>query len=97
MDSNILIDILGWIGAISFLVAYALVSAKKWEGDSLPYQLLNLAGEVHYAGQTYPTPSAAGKQVATTWKEVNGWTFWRYLDPTTGELQKISTLRPQQK
>ena len=44
MDNNILIDVLGWIGAISFLVAYALVSAKKWEGDSLPYQLLNLAG-----------------------------------------------------
>jgi len=44
MENNLLIDILGWIGAISFLVAYALVSAKKWEGDSLPYQFVNLVG-----------------------------------------------------
>ena len=44
MENNILVDVLGWIGAISFLVAYVLVSAKRWEGDSLPYQFLNLAG-----------------------------------------------------
>jgi len=44
MPRNFLIDILGWAGAISVLVAYALVSAKKMEGDSVVYQSLNLAG-----------------------------------------------------
>ena len=40
------IDILGWIGAIALLVAFALISAKKVEGDSTGYQLLNLVGSI---------------------------------------------------
>lgn len=35
MDSKLAIDILGWTGSILYLLAYALVSAKKAEGDSL--------------------------------------------------------------
>jgi uncharacterized membrane protein len=37
-----IIDILGWIGTILFLIAYALVSAKKVESDSWLYQGMNL-------------------------------------------------------
>lgn len=39
-----LIDVLGWVGAITVLVAYALVSTRKLTGDAIPYQLLNLTG-----------------------------------------------------
>ncbi|MCZ6452199.1 MAG: hypothetical protein O6918_15225 [Deltaproteobacteria bacterium] len=42
--NSLLIDILGWIGAIGLLAAYVLISAKKVEGDSTSYQLLNLVG-----------------------------------------------------
>ena len=38
---RIVIDILGWIGTITYLIAYGLVSAKKVEGDSWLYQGLN--------------------------------------------------------
>ncbi len=41
MERNI-IDILGWIGTITYLAAYALVSLKKVEGDSLLFQGMNL-------------------------------------------------------
>src|SRR6187431_728447 len=34
MSTNLVIDILGWTGSILYLLAYALVSAKKTEGDS---------------------------------------------------------------
>jgi len=44
MNSNFLIDSIGWIGALSLLAAYALVSMRKLEGDSLVYQLLNMMG-----------------------------------------------------
>jgi len=44
MNSQLLIDILGWVGAVCLLSAYFLVSRKKLAGDSLNYQLLNLAG-----------------------------------------------------
>ena len=41
---DLTIDILGWFGAIVVLLAYALVSTRRVEGDSLPYQSLNIAG-----------------------------------------------------
>jgi len=39
---KVIIDIIGWIGTVLFLVAYALVSAKKVEADSWSYQGMNL-------------------------------------------------------
>lgn len=42
--NNLLIDIVGWVGVLSLLAAYGLVSMKKVEGDSAVYQSLNLAG-----------------------------------------------------
>jgi hypothetical protein len=37
-----IINILGWTGSILYLLAYALVSMKKTEGDSLLYQGINI-------------------------------------------------------
>jgi hypothetical protein len=42
MYPKFLIDLLGWTGSILYLLAYALVSAKKTEGDSLLYQGINI-------------------------------------------------------
>ena len=42
------IDILGWIGAVLILLAYALISFKKVEGNSIKYQLLNVVGSCRY-------------------------------------------------
>ena len=44
MRLDLLSDLLGWIGAALLLGAYALVSTKKVEGDSITYQVLNLLG-----------------------------------------------------
>jgi hypothetical protein len=41
---DLLSDILGWAGAGLLLAAYFWVSSKRLEGDSVTYQLLNLAG-----------------------------------------------------
>ncbi len=41
---QLLSDVLGWVGAALLLGAYALVSTKSVEGDSIVYQLLNLVG-----------------------------------------------------
>jgi hypothetical protein len=43
---KLLIDILGWTGSILYLLAYALVSLKKTEGDSLLYQGLNIVAAI---------------------------------------------------
>jgi hypothetical protein len=42
MSTKLLIDILGWTGSVLYLLAYALVSAKKTEGDSVLYQGINI-------------------------------------------------------
>lgn len=42
MNTNLVIDILGWTGSILYLLAYALVSLKRTEGDSLLYQGINI-------------------------------------------------------
>ena len=42
MSITLLIDILGWVVTILFLVAYALVSMKKVDGDSVIYQGMNI-------------------------------------------------------
>jgi O-antigen ligase len=42
MSANLIINILGWTGSVLYLLAYALVSAKKTEGDSVVYQGINI-------------------------------------------------------
>ncbi len=39
-----LIEILGWVGSIEVVAAYALNSYQKIKSDSLVFQLLNLSG-----------------------------------------------------
>ena len=42
IPQKLLINILGWVGSILYLIAYALVSLKKTEGDSVLYQCMNI-------------------------------------------------------
>jgi len=46
MTITLLIDAIGWAGALALLIAYVLVSARRLDGDSITYQLLNAVGAV---------------------------------------------------
>ena len=46
MNSYVWFDAIGWVGAVALLIAYALVSSKKLEGDSTAFQLLNISGSI---------------------------------------------------
>jgi uncharacterized membrane protein YgdD (TMEM256/DUF423 family) len=52
MNNHIWLDLIGWMGAAALLVAYAMVSSKKLEGDSTAYQFLNIAGSLLLAINT---------------------------------------------
>jgi hypothetical protein len=52
MNDYIWFDAIGWVGAAALLVAYAMVSHKKLEGDSATYQLLNISGSLLLAVNT---------------------------------------------
>jgi hypothetical protein len=38
------LDLIGWIGAVLLLTAYALVSTERWRGRSFRFQLCNALG-----------------------------------------------------
>lgn len=46
MPANFLINLLGWVGTVLYLIAYALISMKKVEGDSLLYQGMNITAGI---------------------------------------------------
>lgn len=46
MDIALVINIIGWVGSAAVVLAYALISTKRVQGDSLIYQLLNLFGSL---------------------------------------------------
>jgi len=52
MNNQVWFDAIGWVGAAALLVAYAMVSHKKLEGDSSTYQLLNISGSILLAANT---------------------------------------------
>ncbi|MFZ5515269.1 MAG: CBU_0592 family membrane protein [Candidatus Zhuqueibacterota bacterium] len=61
MHLKLLIDILGWLGAVLLLAAYFLVSSKRIEATSTLYQVMNIVGSsflVLNAGYYHALPSA---------------------------------------
>jgi len=43
------VDIIGIVGLVEVLFAYAMLSMKKWESDTVSYQLMNLNGSIFLA------------------------------------------------
>ena len=52
MNSQLWFDAIGWVGAVALLIAYALVSSKRLQGDSAAFQLLNVGGSILLAANT---------------------------------------------
>jgi hypothetical protein len=52
MNNHVWFDTIGWVGAVALLIAYALISFKRLEGDSTTFQFLNIGGSVLLAANT---------------------------------------------
>jgi hypothetical protein len=52
MNNHLWFDAIGWLGAAVLLVAYAMISFRKLEGDSMAFQLLNIIGSLFLAANT---------------------------------------------
>lgn len=46
MTSTLMIDALGWVGAVALLMAYGMVSRGRVTGRSVTYQVLNVIGSI---------------------------------------------------
>lgn len=52
MNNQLWFDGIGWVGAVALLVAYAMISSRKWEGHSSAFQVLNVGGSLLLAANT---------------------------------------------
>ena len=74
---------------------FPLVIEARHRGQTYSGAMLDIKGNIRWNGQEYTTPSGAAKAIATEWKEVNGWKFWKYENPSSGQWEYISNLREE--
>ena len=77
MSTKLLIDILGWTGSILYLLAYALVSMKKTEGDSILYQGINIFAGVLLVIYTLSLGAYATTGLNAVWAAIGLFTLAR--------------------
>lgn len=67
LTMELLIEILGWVGAACVLGAYVLVSLKRLAPDSGRFQALNLGGSFLLAGYAWWHGAMASVAVNVVW------------------------------
>lgn len=77
MNPKLLIDMLGWMGSILYLLAYALISARKTEGDSILYQGMNISAGVLLVIYTLSLEAYATTGLNTVWILIGLFTLGR--------------------
>lgn len=60
-------EILGWVGALMVLGAYALLSMKKFQSDSYLYHGINIVGSAFLAFYAYTKGAGANVLVNVVW------------------------------
>ena len=74
---QLIINILGWTGSVLFLLAYALVSLKKADGDSLLYQGINIVAGVFLVIYTFSLGAFATTGLNAVWVAIGLFTLGR--------------------
>ena len=77
MSTNILINVLGWTGSTLYLLAYALVSMKKTDGDSVMYQGMNIVAGVLLVIYTLSLGAFATTGLNAVWVAIGLFTLGR--------------------
>jgi len=74
---TLLIDILGWLGVVLLLAAYALVSAKKLAGDAVLFQGMNMLGGALVLVNSFYYHAYPSVGVNIAWIAIALWTLGR--------------------
>jgi hypothetical protein len=72
------IDLIGWIGGLEVLLAYALISDKKVNESSIIYHLLNLSGAVLLIINTIAKGAFPSAFVNFVWVGIAAYSIWKY-------------------
>jgi phosphatidylserine synthase len=77
MNISLPIQILGWTGSVLYLLAYALISLKKTNGDSVLYQGMNIVAGVFLVIYTLSLEAYATTGLNTVWVAIGLFTLGR--------------------
>ena len=77
MSNILIIQILGWTGSVMYLLAYALVSLKKTQGDSLLYQGINIVAGTFLVIYTLSLEAYATTGLNAVWVAIGLFTLGR--------------------
>jgi len=77
MDGKLVINVLGWSGSVLYLLAYALVSMKKTEGDSVLYQGINIVAGILLVIYTLSLGAYATTGLNSVWVAIGLFTLGR--------------------
>jgi hypothetical protein len=75
--TSILIQTIGWTGSVLYLLAYALVSLKKTEGDSVLYQFMNIVAGIFLVIYTFSLEAFATTGLNAVWVAIGLFTLGR--------------------
>ncbi len=67
---KIFIEIIGWIGAVEVIIAYALNSNGKLKSDSVIFQMLNLTGAVFLIANTWYNAAYPSMVINIIWTAI---------------------------
>ena len=71
------IQILGWTGSVLYVLAYALVSLKKTQGDSMLYQGINIFAGTLLVIYTFSLEAYATTGLNAVWVAIGLFTLGR--------------------
>jgi hypothetical protein len=74
---KLFINVLGWTGSVLYLIAYALVSLKKVEGDSILYQGMNIIAGILLVIYTIYLGAYATTALNAVWAAIGIFTLGR--------------------
>ena len=72
-----IVDVLGWVGAVLLVGAYALVSLKKVEGDSILFQGINIVAGIFLITNTVYWKAYPSSALNMAWVGVALYTLWK--------------------
>ncbi len=77
MSTQHIIDIIGWIGSVEVILAYALISARKIDSHSHLYQWLNLTGALFLIINTAYYGAYPSTFINIVWVAIAAWALVR--------------------
>jgi hypothetical protein len=77
MTTDLFIDIIGWIGALLILAAYALLTAGRLTGQSALYQWMNVFGAIGFVANGLWNGAYPSAGLNIVWIFIGLFALWR--------------------